>query len=75
MKALEKQKKLMLCPICDKTHYVDVCEMPSHVLIHGTNVDYMAIEFYCKNRDTYFANGKLVDGNLQRAREAYVAKA
>ena len=66
--------KKMYCPFCDKEHNITMKETYSECYIKNEKIEYIEINYYCDNYDEEFADGKLIDQNLQRARDQYRIK-
>lgn len=65
------------CPICGKSHEVEIRKRDSKMLVRGEAVDYEEVYYLCPNSeyedDEYWPAG-IMDENLLRARDAYRKK-
>lgn len=64
----------LYCPFCDKEHDIEIMETHSECLIKNEKVNYIEKYYYCKECDEEFADGELIDQNLQNARDQYRIK-
>jgi len=77
---MEKEKAIIIieenCPICDKTHKKEIKKRKSIVTIKGEQVEYDEYYYICNNADNEneYVSEKLMDENLQRARDSYRVK-
>ena len=70
--------KFILCPACGLKHEVEIINRTSKCIIKGIEVSYEETVFHCpnsnENDNAYFTNGKMLNDNLSKAREAYNLK-
>lgn len=66
--------KTILCPLCGKTHEVEVITKESIVTIKNEKIVYPKTMYICHNSDdeeNVFIPAKVMDDNLLKARDAY----
>ena len=71
------KKVHMNCPLCDKTHEVEIRQRMSTITIKGDKVEYEERFFFCANADedeNEFENATMTNLNLLNARNAYRIK-
>ena len=62
------------CPICNKEHFVEKRKSKSRIKIKDKVIEYEEIYLLCTETDeeeNEYVNAKLMDINLQNARDAY----
>ena len=65
------------CPICNKTHLLEMRKGLKRAIIKGDIVEYEAVYFLCtmsNEEENEFVSAGLMDENLERARDAYRTK-
>ena len=73
----EKRRTVVLeCPICNERHEFEEKFRMDETIIKGELVEYEEVYFACEKYDeeNEFANGKMMNANLLRARNAYRKK-
>lgn len=68
------KKVKLYCPFCDSEHDIIIKESISECLIKDEKVEYTEKNYYCEKYDEEFADGELIDQNLQTARDQYRIK-
>jgi putative zinc finger/helix-turn-helix YgiT family protein len=67
----------MDCPICGKTHLVEINKRMTQALVKDEAVDYEQIYYSCNlsnDEENEFVSAEIMDENLLRARDAYRVK-
>lgn len=76
MRIEEKRVVVLECPICDERHEFEEKVRTKKTIVKGELVEYDEVYFACNKFDeeNEFANGKMMNANLLRARNAYRRK-
>lgn len=72
-----KSKQVAFCPFCECEHELYYIEEKDTIDIKGEEIEYDSHYYYCPNHpeeESGFVNGKMMDENLIRARNAYRKK-
>lgn len=76
MRIDEKRIVVLECPICDERHEFEEKVRTKKTIVKGEPVEYEEVYFACNKYDeeNEFVNGKMMNTNLLRARNAYRRK-
>jgi hypothetical protein len=59
------------CPICGEVHEVEKRKRNATAKKHGKSIEYVETYYRCINHKVDFVTGKLMDENLEVARNKY----
>lgn len=69
--AVGTQELYVYCPVCSRTHTIELRTRYEKAAIHGVVVQYLASKCYCPTTKTEYYNSKLLRLNRQSLERAY----